>query len=71
MKDLAREISWIPVHHIDFSHDMQVSYLDRMKGFVEDHLAESWDWWPLGPRLRPLEAGFCRLQWKTVRSFSF
>jgi hypothetical protein len=38
-----------------------------MKAFIEKHMGESWNWWPLAPRLYQLRPGYFRLQWISVR----
>jgi hypothetical protein len=65
---MAQEISWVPMHALLFSQDVGMPYGDTMKAFVEDHLGESWNWWPLAPRIHGLRPGYCRLQWKSVSS---
>jgi hypothetical protein len=63
---IAREISWVPVHYLDFSDDTSLSYADATKAFIETYMGESWNWWPLAPRLYQLRQGYCRLQWMSV-----
>jgi hypothetical protein len=63
---MAQEISWVPEQALTFSRDVDLSYGDNVKAFVEDHLGESWNWWPLVPRIHGLRPGYCRLQWKSV-----
>jgi hypothetical protein len=65
---MAQEISWVPMHALLFSQDVGKPYGDTLKAFVEDHLGESWNWWPLAPRIHGLRPGYCRLQWKSVSS---
>jgi hypothetical protein len=65
---MAQEISWVPQQALTFSRDVDLSYGDTMKAFVENHLGESWNWWPLAPRTHGLRPGYCRLQWKSVSS---
>jgi hypothetical protein len=62
----GREISWVPVHYLTFSDDASLSYADTMKAVIEERMGESWNWWPLAPRLHQLRPGYCRLQWKSV-----
>jgi hypothetical protein len=62
----GREISWVPVHYLTFSDDASLSYADTMKAAIEERMGESWNWWPLAPRLHQLRPGYCRLQWKSV-----
>jgi hypothetical protein len=62
----GQEISWVPVHYLTFSDDASLSYADTMKAAIEERMGESWNWWPLAPRLHQLRPGYCRLQWKSV-----
>ncbi|KAL6722351.1 hypothetical protein ACLMJK_001458 [Lecanora helva] len=39
-------------------------FANRAKGYVEDLTTESWDWWPLKPRLGPLKPDEARIQWR-------
>ena len=63
---IAREISWVPTHLLTFSHDTGISNSDKLKAFIEDHMGETWNWWPLAPRLHRLRPSYCRLSWKSV-----
>lgn len=63
---VAQEISWTPTTKFTWSHGKGLSVVDRLKGFVEDSMGETWNWWPLRPRVRRLSDGFCRLSWQTV-----
>lgn len=44
----------------------EICLVNRLKGVVEEATRESWDWWPLGPRLRSLEPGKTRVLWNCV-----
>ena len=63
---LVQEISWTPTALLRWSDDKSLPILDQLKGLVEDSMGETWNWWPLEPRLRRLDDGFCRLFWQTV-----
>jgi hypothetical protein len=63
---MAREISWVPSQHFTYPSDIDLSCADAAKAFVEDRLGESWNWWPLAPRIHRLRSGYCRVQWKSV-----
>jgi len=67
---VAQDVSWTPTTLFMWSHDRSLSVASRLKGLVEDSMGERWHWWPLGPRLRRLEDGFCRLSWQSVRPIS-
>lgn len=64
---VAEEISWVPTRLLEFSHDTTSSRSDSLKAFVEQSMGETWNWWPLAPRLHALRFGYCRLKWKSVR----
>jgi hypothetical protein len=64
---MARELSWVPVQSLTYLSDTDVSYAGAAKAFVEDRLGESWNWWPLAPRIHRLRSGYCRIQWRSVR----
>ncbi|GIZ48233.1 hypothetical protein CKM354_001130100 [Cercospora kikuchii] len=62
---VATELSWVPPGKLSFrdqGHD--ANWLDCMKCFVEEHLAEKWRWWPLSPRKHPLQLNYLRLTWQ-------
>jgi hypothetical protein len=63
---VAREISWVPTRLLEFSNDTLLSYGDRVKGFIEDRMEETWNWWPLAPRQHRLRPGYRRLKWISV-----
>jgi len=65
---LSRVLMTIPYDRIYFSSEDNLSILNRVKGFVEDHTEENWNWWPLQPRMRPLAKNQTRVYWKCVRS---
>jgi hypothetical protein len=68
---LAEEISWTPTRLLTWSQSRSLSIANQLKGLLEDTMGETWNWWPLEPRLRQLDDGFCRLFWQTVRYFIF
>lgn len=63
---VAREISWVPVQFFTYPSDTDPSCAGAAKAFVEDRLGESWNWWPLAPRIHRPRSGYCRIQWKSV-----
>lgn len=63
---LVRELAWVPPSLFSSVFEVQRPRLNSLKGFVEDCLGETWDWWPLQQRVRSLKAGYCRLSWVTV-----
>lgn len=68
IEDLVEELSWVPVTTpglCQFRVTFRLSLLDRVQGFLEDHLDTKWDWWPMSTRSYPLRGGYCRLQWRS------
>jgi hypothetical protein len=63
---IAQEVSWVPVNFLTFSDDANLSYADATKAYIEEHMGESWNWWPLAPRQYRLRPRYCRLEWKSV-----
>jgi hypothetical protein len=63
---LQRVIESVPKERIWFSSEDDLSLLNRMKSFVEDSSGVEWNWWPLRPRMRYLQAGQTRLNWHCV-----
>lgn len=64
---MAGEISWVPTRLFEFSHDTGSSLSDSFKALVEQSMGETWNWWPLAPRVHLLAPGYFRLKWKSVR----
>ena len=62
----AREISWVPVELLCFSHDRSLTVADRFKGYIEDFMGETWNWSPFSARRHSLQSDCCRLSWKSV-----
>jgi ankyrin repeat protein len=54
----------VPRDDVRISHTDDMSFINKLKAFIEDNTAIEWDWWPLTPRLRHLEPGRRRLEWK-------
>lgn len=63
---VIREFSWTPHYWIGVMKSTRFSRSDTVKSFVESHLGETWNWWPLAPASHRLRAGYYRLQWKSV-----
>lgn len=68
VKGYAREISWVPPNKLQVSSYERISVFDNLKGWIEDVMGETWDWWPLRQRKRPLADGLSRLRWQSVSS---
>jgi hypothetical protein len=56
----------LPASSVEISTEEDSSMSNRVKGFIEDFTMLDWDWWPLRPRMRALEAGERRLIWTCV-----
>lgn len=63
---IARELSWVPPHLLSFSEDRSLGLGDRIKGFIENTMEESWDWSPFRERQHRLKDDWFRLSWKSV-----
>ncbi|KAH6698143.1 hypothetical protein BKA61DRAFT_497437 [Leptodontidium sp. MPI-SDFR-AT-0119] len=63
LTSLSRVLMTVPYNDIYFSSEEYISVLNRVKGFLEDHTEENWNWWPLQPRVRPLARGQTRVYW--------
>ncbi|KAI2640876.1 hypothetical protein GGS26DRAFT_540133 [Hypomontagnella submonticulosa] len=60
---LTPELREVPAKRISIVSSDVVSVSDTIKGVLEDTFQEKWIWWPLGSRLRRLQAGKVWLQW--------
>ena len=49
----------------------QVSFPNRIKCAIEDHLGASIDWWPLSQSVRPPRPRFVRIEWEYVRNLLY
>jgi hypothetical protein len=63
---LVSELQSVSPDQIVILTDEPGSILNRMKGCLEAHTHEAWDWWPLKPYRRPLDRDEVRLQWTCV-----
>jgi hypothetical protein len=54
----------VPKDDIRILRDNNVSFVNQIKAFIEDHTQIEWDWWPLRPRSHSLSEGRQRLEWK-------
>lgn len=62
----------LPIPSESFTYDSNGSHgLNRFQGLVEDLAELEWDWWPLPPRLRPLNGKETRLYWRCVSISNF
>ena len=64
---LTRVLMSIPSERIWFSEEGDKSFTNRIQSFFEDITEESWNWWPLQPRMRTLQKDQIRLHWTCVR----
>jgi hypothetical protein len=63
---VTSELQHISPDRISLSFEEDFSIVNRIKGMWETFTAETWDWWPLRPYMRPLTKGEARLHWKCV-----
>jgi serine/threonine protein kinase len=68
LNSLIKELDRIPPDQIWISDQDINSFSNSFKGIIEDRTGETWDWWPLRPRIRALPAGQARLHWRCVSS---
>ncbi|OGM49266.1 hypothetical protein ABOM_004029 [Aspergillus bombycis] len=61
---LREVVESTPKHLIHISPGNDTSLMNMAKGFIEDHTAFEWDWWPLMPRVPDVSPGRLRLQWR-------
>jgi hypothetical protein len=66
LRSLIRDLDFISSDQIRISYHESSSLLNHLKGIVEDLTKETWEWWPLKPRMRPLASGDARLRWDCV-----
>lgn len=55
---------------INVSSREEKSVFNTIKALIEDQLGESWDWWPFKQRVRRLQPGQARVQWRCVSIIS-
>jgi hypothetical protein len=66
LRSLIRDLDFISPGQIRISYQESSSLLNYLKGIVEKLTKETWEWWPLKPRMRPLCRGYARLHWGCV-----
>jgi hypothetical protein len=66
LRSLKRDLDFISPGQIRISYQESSSLLNRLKSIVEELTKETWEWWPLKPRMRPLASGDARLRWDCV-----
>ena len=66
LRTFATRCRWLSPTDLHIIDHETPTCLDYVKAFVEETFEESWNWWPLSPRLLPLVAGFSRVRWKCV-----
>jgi hypothetical protein len=66
LRSLIRDLDFISPGQIRISYKESSSLLNYLKGIVEKLTKETWEWWPLQPRMRPLCHGYARLHWDCV-----
>ena len=65
---LRRALLSIPKEDIWFNQSIDRSLSNQLKCFAENTTLRPWNWWPLQPRMRHLEEGESRLNWKCAGS---
>jgi len=66
LRILVTDLDFISPCQIRISYQETSSFSNHLKGIVEDLTKETWEWWPLKPRIRPLPPGHARLRWDCV-----
>lgn len=64
---LLNEILPIPREHITFDSRDKYAVVNNIQKFLEDITSLEWDWWPLSPRMDPLNNDEVRVYWQCVR----
>ncbi|KAL2074995.1 hypothetical protein VTL71DRAFT_8775 [Oculimacula yallundae] len=60
---LKRALLSIPKEKIWFNQDNNTSISNKLKSIAENTTGETWNWWPLRPRMQNLKEGETRLNW--------
>jgi len=66
LRSLIRDLDFISPGQIRISYQESSSLLNHLKGIVEELTKETWEWWPLKPRMRALSPRYARLRWDCV-----
>jgi hypothetical protein len=66
LEKLVSELQYIAPDQISIDVIKTTTVANYLKGIVEDVTGETWDWWPLKPRMRTLMEGEVRLSWICV-----
>jgi hypothetical protein len=66
LRSLIRDLDFISPGQIRISYQESWSLTNHLKGIVEELTKETWEWWPLKPRMQPLSPGHARLCWNCV-----
>lgn len=62
-----RDTFWaVPSDNVWISKKQDLALVNQAKGWVEETTQLRWNWWPLTPRKRILQANESRLFWKCV-----
>lgn len=57
----------IPSRQVRFSNGNDVSLINKIKTFMEEHTGTRWNWWPFSPRKQFLSPNQTRMYWQCVR----
>lgn len=66
LEQLVYQLQYSQATHITISHDGEKSIINSFKGVMEDWSKETWNWWPLKPRVKRLLPGQARIYWQCV-----
>jgi hypothetical protein len=64
---LLRDILPVPRENITYESNGSHGLLSTIQARLEDLTELEWDWWPLPPRMGPLNEGDTRVFWRCVR----
>lgn len=66
LERLISQLHYIQHEHIVISYNDKPSIVNYLKSRIEDRLGETWNWWPLKPRMHELLPGQARIHWRCV-----
>jgi hypothetical protein len=57
LERVVSQLNYAGPDDIRISHNDQPSLINTLEGSIEDKLCETWNWWPLKPRMHELRKG--------------
>ncbi|KAJ3545320.1 hypothetical protein NM208_g2562 [Fusarium decemcellulare] len=66
IEELASELAYSQPGGIEICLDVDSTWIDTLKCFIENSTLESWDWWPFQPPMRPPTAGYSCIRWLCI-----